>query len=85
MPSRRPSRPPCCRPMRPGATCWSRRRPAPARPWPSGSRSRPVLLGDAERFAAAEAPVALVVAPTRELALQVERELAWLYAPTGAS
>ena len=44
----------------------------------------PALLGDAERFAAAEAPAALVVAPTRELALQVERELAWLYAPTGA-
>jgi ATP-dependent RNA helicase DeaD len=44
----------------------------------------PALLGDAPRFAAAEAPVALVVAPTRELALQVERELAWLYAQTGA-
>ena len=27
---------------------------------------------------------ALVVAPTRELALQVQRELAWLYAPAGA-
>jgi ATP-dependent RNA helicase DeaD len=44
----------------------------------------PVLLGAAERFDAAGAPLALVVAPTRELALQVERELAWLYAPTGA-
>ncbi|GAA4220616.1 ATP-dependent RNA helicase DeaD [Sagittula marina] len=31
------------------------------------------------------APLALVVAPTRELALQVERELSWLYAKTGAS
>jgi ATP-dependent RNA helicase DeaD len=29
-------------------------------------------------------PAALVVAPTRELALQVSRELAWLYAPAGA-
>ena len=65
---------------RPGATSWSRPRPARARPWPSAWRSRPALLGDAERFAAAEAPLALVVAPTRELALQVERELAWLYA-----
>ena len=37
------------------------------------------LLGDAERFEPAAAPVALIVAPTRELALQVQRELAWLY------
>ena len=29
-------------------------------------------------------PLALVVAPTRELALQVHRELSWLYAHTGA-
>ena len=29
-------------------------------------------------------PLALVVAPTRELALQVSRELMWLYAKTGA-
>ncbi|MBW4329561.1 DEAD/DEAH box helicase [Stakelama sp. CBK3Z-3] len=29
-------------------------------------------------------PLALVIAPTRELALQVSRELAWLYARTGA-
>ncbi|MHC2435152.1 DEAD/DEAH box helicase [Bradyrhizobium sp. USDA 4451] len=37
------------------------------------------LLGDAERFEQAAAPLALIVAPTRELALQVQRELAWLY------
>jgi ATP-dependent RNA helicase DeaD len=37
------------------------------------------LLGDAERFEQAAAPLALIVAPTRELALQVHRELAWLY------
>ena len=37
------------------------------------------LLGDAERFQKAAAPLALIVAPTRELALQVHRELAWLY------
>ncbi|WP_298878157.1 DEAD/DEAH box helicase [uncultured Bradyrhizobium sp.] len=37
------------------------------------------LLGDAERFAQAAAPLALIVAPTRELALQVQRELIWLY------
>ena len=32
----------------------------------------------------AGAPLALVIAPTRELALQVERELTWLYAYAGA-
>ena len=37
------------------------------------------LLGRAERFERAAAPLALIVAPTRELALQVQRELAWLY------
>src|SRR4051812_30018835 len=37
------------------------------------------LLGEAERFGQAGAPLALIVAPTRELALQVHRELAWLY------
>jgi ATP-dependent RNA helicase DeaD len=42
------------------------------------------LLGDAPHFGRAEAPLALVVAPTRELALQVARELEWLFAHTGA-
>lgn len=42
------------------------------------------LLGDSERFARANAPLALVVAPTRELALQVKAELQWLYEKTGA-
>ncbi|BBK36647.1 DEAD/DEAH box helicase [Allostella sp. ATCC 35155] len=42
------------------------------------------LLGDAERLPRAGQPLALVVAPTRELALQVHRELTWLYAQTGA-
>jgi len=37
------------------------------------------LLGGAGRFERASAPLALIVAPTRELALQVQRELAWLY------
>jgi ATP-dependent RNA helicase DeaD len=37
------------------------------------------LFDGAERFARAAAPLALIVAPTRELALQVQRELAWLY------
>lgn len=38
------------------------------------------LLGDAEVLERGSAPLALVIAPTRELALQVHRELAWLYA-----
>ena len=44
----------------------------------------PTLLGEAERFSPPAAPIALVVAPTRELALQINRELAWLYEFTGA-
>lgn len=44
----------------------------------------PSLLGDTEKFDRASAPLALVIAPTRELALQVKRELAWLYEKTGA-
>jgi ATP-dependent RNA helicase DeaD len=44
----------------------------------------PALLGDAETLGPPSAPVALVVAPTRELALQVQRELTWLYGHAGA-
>ncbi|MGL4241106.1 MAG: DEAD/DEAH box helicase [Beijerinckiaceae bacterium] len=43
----------------------------------------PTLLDGADRFTSADQPLALVIAPTRELALQVQRELAWLYAPAG--
>ena len=42
------------------------------------------LLGTESKFANADAPLALIVAPTRELAQQVARELQWLYASTGA-
>nr|WP_292769052.1 DEAD/DEAH box helicase [Mesorhizobium sp.] len=41
------------------------------------------LLGEADQFDAPGRPLGLVIAPTRELAIQVERELGWLYAPTG--
>jgi ATP-dependent RNA helicase DeaD len=44
----------------------------------------PTLLGDAERLGFSSAPLALVIAPTRELAMQVCRELTWLYEGTGA-
>ncbi len=49
-----------------------------------GLTMAPTLLGDAERFGFASAPMALVIAPTRELAMQVSRELTWLYEETGA-
>ena len=42
------------------------------------------LLGTASTFPRGGDPLALIVAPTRELALQVHRELTWLYAHTGA-
>ncbi|PCH95789.1 MAG: ATP-dependent RNA helicase [Rhodobacteraceae bacterium] len=42
------------------------------------------LLGDETHFPKAGKPLALVIAPTRELALQVKRELAWLYEKAGA-
>lgn len=45
----------------------------------------PTLLGGAETFTRGSAPLALAVAPTRELALQVKSELEWLYEMTGAS
>ncbi|MGE0551031.1 MAG: DEAD/DEAH box helicase [Kofleriaceae bacterium] len=43
------------------------------------------LLGSATRLSAAGAPLALVITPTRELAIQVHRELSWLFADTGAT
>ncbi|MGQ3675780.1 DEAD/DEAH box helicase [Xanthobacter sp. TB0139] len=42
------------------------------------------LLGETGQVRQTEAPLALVIAPTRELALQVSRELEWLYGSTGA-
>jgi len=41
------------------------------------------LLGDAPAFEAAQKPLALVITPTRELAIQVQQELAWLLAEAG--
>ncbi|HEY2007806.1 MAG TPA: DEAD/DEAH box helicase [Rhizomicrobium sp.] len=42
------------------------------------------LLEGAEAFGPARDPLALIIAPTRELALQVQRELGWLYHFAGA-
>ena len=39
----------------------------------------PDLLQGADQLEVAGQPLALIIAPTRELALQVEKELAWLY------
>jgi ATP-dependent RNA helicase DeaD len=45
----------------------------------------PNLLGDDKGFGLVDAPLALVVAPTRELAMQVKREFEWLYETTDAA
>lgn len=42
------------------------------------------VLAGQDRLLFADKPLALVVAPTRELALQVRREFEWLYADAGA-
>jgi ATP-dependent RNA helicase DeaD len=44
----------------------------------------PEILGGGDTLPPAGAPLALAIAPTRELALQVARELAWLYGQAGA-
>ncbi|BCH31427.1 DEAD/DEAH box helicase [Mesorhizobium sp. L-8-10] len=49
-----------------------------------GMAIAPTLLGEAAQFESAGAPLALIIAPTRELAIQVRRELEWLYSDTGA-
>lgn len=50
-----------------------------------GLAMAPTVLGGAGQFDVAGAPLALVIAPTRELALQVKRELEWLYEPAGVT
>lgn len=47
-----------------------------------GIAMAPELLGD-EGAAIARSPLALIIAPTRELAIQVSKELQWLYSNTG--
>ncbi|MCA1774404.1 MAG: DEAD/DEAH box helicase [Loktanella sp.] len=42
------------------------------------------ILDDQGLFDGPASPRALIIAPTRELAMQVKRELEWLYAQTGA-
>ena len=49
-----------------------------------GLAMAPQLLGEDGTVPRTAAPLALIVAPTRELALQVSRELIWLYGPAGA-
>ncbi|WP_404367363.1 DEAD/DEAH box helicase [Sphingomonas sp. MMS24-J45] len=44
----------------------------------------PQLLGEDQLLSSPRAPLALAIAPTRELALQVSRELEWLYGKAGA-
>jgi ATP-dependent RNA helicase DeaD len=49
-----------------------------------GLAMAPDLLDGRKRLAQPAAPLSLVIAPTRELALQVARELTWLYEEAGA-
>ena len=49
-----------------------------------GLSMAPTLLDGKDRFGRAATPLALIIAPTRELALQIKREFDWLYEPTGA-
>ena len=44
----------------------------------------PTIFGPDEILPPPADPLALVIAPTRELAMQVKRELSWLYAKAGA-
>src|SRR4051812_9366270 len=48
-----------------------------------GLAMAPQLLGEGGRLPVAREPLALIIAPTRELALQVSRELDWLYGKSG--
>ena len=50
-----------------------------------GLNIAPTLLQGAKNFEYSPAPLALVVAPTRELAMQVKTELEWLYNDARAS
>ncbi|QYZ69760.1 DEAD/DEAH box helicase [Neotabrizicola shimadae] len=45
----------------------------------------PEVMDGTDRLLFAAEPLALIVAPTRELALQVRREFEWLYADAGAT
>ena len=49
-----------------------------------GLNIAPTLLRGGQKFEYTPAPLSLVVAPTRELAMQVKTELEWLYNKTGA-
>jgi ATP-dependent RNA helicase DeaD len=44
----------------------------------------PEILNGSDQLLYADVPAALIIAPTRELAQQVARELEWLYGPAGA-
>lgn len=49
-----------------------------------GLAMAPELLAGEDMLPPPTTPLALIIAPTRELALQVSRELIWLYSPAGA-
>jgi ATP-dependent RNA helicase DeaD len=50
-----------------------------------GMSLAPTLLGNSERLNTEAFPLALVIAPTRELAIQIQGELEWLFEVLGAT
>ena len=44
----------------------------------------PKILGENKSLSSPGSPLALIIAPTRELAMQVKQELSWLYQKAGA-
>ena len=84
MPRPPPSRPPCIEPEAAGRDLIVSAQTGSGKTVAFGLAMAAELLGEDGDAAAADAPLALVIAPTRELALQVSRELMWLYAKAGA-
>ncbi len=79
MTSRPPCNPPCCSPRHDGRDLLVSARTGSGKTVAFGLAAAPTLMPGGE-LPRPGAPIALAIAPTRELALQVQAELAWLYA-----
>ena len=77
-------KPRCLRTMQPVAIFWCRHKPALERPSRMVLPSRKISWVTQTGSGALAPRSRLIVAPTRELALQVHRELTWLYGHAGA-
>jgi len=63
--------------------CWSLAQTGSGKTVAFGLAIAPTLLEE-EHLPQAAVPLALIIAPARELAMQVQRELDWLYKDTRA-